>query len=73
MGRKLTTCLSGYKGISIMMWGSNMKKSLLWAVVGLVLMIASLAATKALQIGTLIQHGKAFVPPPTTVTSAACR
>ena len=50
-----------------------MKKNFLWVALGLVLVIASLAATKALQIGTLLQHGKAFVPPPTTVTSAAVK
>ena len=47
-----------------------MKKSFLFAVVGLLLVFASLAAAKALQIDALIQHGKAFVPPPATVTAA---
>ena len=47
-----------------------MKKHLFWALGGLFLITASLAATKSLQIETLIQHGKHFIPPPATVTVA---
>jgi membrane fusion protein (multidrug efflux system) len=47
-----------------------MKKHLLWVPGGLALIIIGLAATKALQIRALIKHGKSFVPPPTTVSSA---
>ncbi len=47
-----------------------MKTHRLWVTGGLILIIGSLAVTKALQIGTLIQHGKAFRPPPVTVTAA---
>jgi membrane fusion protein (multidrug efflux system) len=50
-----------------------MKKQLLWVAGGLALIILSLAATKALQIGTLIEHGKSFAPPPTTVSSAEAK
>jgi len=46
------------------------KKHLFWALGGLFLITASLAATKSLQIETLIQHGKHFIPPPATVTVA---
>lgn len=47
-----------------------MKKPFFFAVAGLLLVVASLAAAKALQIGALIDHGKAFVPPPAPVTTA---
>jgi membrane fusion protein, multidrug efflux system len=50
--------------------GSPLKKNFLWVMAGLLLIIASLAASKALQIGALIKHGKEFVPPPATVTVA---
>jgi len=45
-------------------------KPYLFVLGGLVLISASLTATKALQIGALIKHGKAFVPPPATVNAA---
>jgi membrane fusion protein (multidrug efflux system) len=41
------------------------------AVLGLVLVVALLAGVKAGQIGKMIRTGKAFVPPPEAVTSAA--
>jgi len=47
-----------------------MKKRILFAVLGLVIIIAILAGVKASQIGAMIKQGKAFVPPPETVTSA---
>jgi membrane fusion protein (multidrug efflux system) len=49
---------------------SPLKKNFLWVMAGLLLIIASLAASKALQIGALVKHGKEFVPPPATVTAA---
>lgn len=39
------------------------------AILGLVIIIAALAGTKALQIGAMVEQGKKFVPPPVTVTS----
>lgn len=47
-----------------------MKRPYFFVLTGLLLVGASLAATKALQIGTLIKHGKSFVPPPATVSAA---
>jgi len=47
-----------------------MKKRILLALAGLVILIAILAGVKALQIGSMIKQGKTFVPPPETVTSA---
>lgn len=46
-----------------------MKKRIILAILGLVIIIAILAGTKALQIGAMIKQGKKFVPPPETVTS----
>lgn len=46
-----------------------MKKSIIIAILGLVVIIGALAGTKALQIGAMIDQGKKFVPPPVTVTS----
>jgi membrane fusion protein (multidrug efflux system) len=48
----------------------TMKKRILLALAGLVILIAILAGVKALQIGSMIKQGKTFVPPPETVTSA---
>jgi membrane fusion protein (multidrug efflux system) len=47
-------------------------KTKLWivAVVGLLVVVGLLAGIKAGQIGTMIRAGKAFVPPPESVTSA---
>ena len=47
-----------------------MKKRIILATLGLVVIIAILAGVKALQIGAMIRQGKKFVPPPETVTSA---
>ncbi|HEX9079804.1 MAG TPA: efflux RND transporter periplasmic adaptor subunit [Desulfuromonadaceae bacterium] len=50
-----------------------MKKRILLAILGLIVVIAALAGIKALQIGAMISQGKKFVPPPEAVTSAAVR
>lgn len=50
-----------------------MKKRILFAILGLVIIIAILAAVKASQIGAMIKQGKQYVPPPETVTSALVR
>lgn len=50
-----------------------MKKRILLAVVGLIILVALLAGIKALQIGSMIKQGKSFVPPPETVTTAAVK
>ncbi len=50
-----------------------MKKRILLAGLGLAVIIAVLAGIKALQIRAMIEHGKHFVPPPETVTTAAAK
>ena len=50
-----------------------MKKRILIAVLGLVLVIATLAAVKAMQIRAMIEQGKKAVLPPETVTTAVAR
>jgi len=50
-----------------------MKKRILIVLLGLVVLIAVLSAIKVLQIRAMIDHGKKFVPPPETVTTAASR
>jgi membrane fusion protein (multidrug efflux system) len=50
-----------------------MKKRILFAVLGLAIVIAALAAVKALQIRAMIDQGKKAVLPPETVTTAAAR
>jgi membrane fusion protein (multidrug efflux system) len=45
-----------------------MKKRVVFAVLGVLLVAGLLAGIKALQIGTMIDQGKRFVPPPETVT-----
>ena len=47
-----------------------MKKRLLIIVIGLAVLVAVLAAVKAMQIGAMVAQGKNFAPPPETVTSA---
>ncbi len=47
-----------------------MKKRILVAIHGLVVLIAALAGIKALQIRAMIAQGKKMVPPPETVTTA---
>jgi membrane fusion protein (multidrug efflux system) len=46
------------------------KKRILLALIGLVILIAILGGIKALQIGAMVDQGKKFVPPPETVTSS---
>lgn len=48
-----------------------MKKRILFAVLGLLAVIAILAGVKILQIRTMINQGKSFVPPAEPVTTAA--
>ena len=50
-----------------------MKKRILFAILGLVIVIAILAGIKAMQIRTMIEQGKKAVPPPETVTTAVVR
>ncbi|HTY20645.1 MAG TPA: efflux RND transporter periplasmic adaptor subunit [Geobacteraceae bacterium] len=50
-----------------------MKKRIILALLGLVIVIAVLAGIKAMQIGAMIDQGKKFVPPPETVTTARVR
>jgi membrane fusion protein (multidrug efflux system) len=50
-----------------------MKKPLIFAIIGLVILIALLVAVKGLQIGAMSGQAKNFVPPPETVTSAAVK
>lgn len=45
-----------------------MKKRIVLAVLGVLIVAGLLAGIKALQIGKMIDQGKAFVPPPETVT-----
>jgi len=47
-----------------------MKKRVMFAIIGLLVVIAALAGVKAMQIHAMIDQGKKFVPPPETVTSA---
>jgi membrane fusion protein, multidrug efflux system len=48
-----------------------MKKAIIFAIIGLVVVVGLLVGIKGLQIGDMIAQGKQFVPPPETVTSAA--
>jgi membrane fusion protein (multidrug efflux system) len=50
-----------------------MKKRIIFAILGLVVLIAVLAAIKAMQIRAMVAQGKKFVPPPETVTTATIR
>lgn len=50
-----------------------MKKKVALSVVAVVLVLAALAGVKAMQIGTLIAAGKAFVPPAETVSTAVAK
>lgn len=47
-----------------------MKKRILFAILGVLIIVAVLAGIKALQIRSMIDSGKKFVPPPETVTTA---
>ncbi|MCM2264159.1 MAG: efflux RND transporter periplasmic adaptor subunit [Desulfuromonadales bacterium] len=46
-----------------------MKKRIVLAILGVLIVAGILAGIKALQIGKMIDQGKAFVPPPETVTA----
>jgi len=48
-----------------------MKKRILFAVIGVVVIIAVLAGIKIFQIRSMIEGGKKFVPPPETVNTAS--
>ncbi len=50
-----------------------MKKRILFAILGLVIVIGVLAAIKAIQIRAMIEKGKEAVLPPETVTTAVAR
>ena len=50
-----------------------MKKRILFAVLGLLIVVAVLAGVKALQIRTMVDHGKKAVLPPDTVTTVPAR
>ena len=50
-----------------------MKKRILFALLGVILIIATLAGIKALQINSMIARGKNFAPPPETVTTATIK
>jgi membrane fusion protein (multidrug efflux system) len=50
-----------------------MKKRIALAVCGVIIVAAILAGIKILQINKMIDQGKAFVPPPQTVTATAVR
>jgi membrane fusion protein, multidrug efflux system len=50
-----------------------MKKRILFASIGLIIVIAILAGIKTLQIRSMIASGKKMVPPPETVTTTAAR
>jgi len=50
-----------------------MKKKVIISIVAVVLVFATLAGIKAMQIGALIAFGKSFVPPPETVSTAVAR
>jgi membrane fusion protein (multidrug efflux system) len=47
-----------------------MKKRILLVILGLVILVAALAAVKTMQIKAMVDQGKKFVPPPETVTIA---
>lgn len=50
-----------------------MKKRILFAILGLLIVIAALAGVKFLQIRKMVEHGKTAVLPPDTVTTATAR
>jgi membrane fusion protein (multidrug efflux system) len=50
-----------------------MRKRILFAVLGVLAVIAVLGGIKFLQIRTMVEHGKKAVPPPDTVTSVTAR
>jgi len=50
-----------------------MKKRILFAILGVAIVIAALAAVKTFQIRAMVEHGKKAVLPPETVTTASAR
>ena len=50
-----------------------MKKTIVFAIIGLTIIVAVLAAVKVLQFRAMDEAGKKAVPPPETVTTAAVR
>jgi membrane fusion protein (multidrug efflux system) len=50
-----------------------MKKRIVFAILGLVIIIGLLVGVKTMQIRAMIDQGKKFVPPPETVTTATVR
>src|SRR5512141_1135002 len=50
-----------------------MKKRILFAILGLLIVIGVLAGVKAMQIRTMVDHGKKAVLPPETVTTVTAR
>ena len=50
-----------------------MKKRILFAILGLLIVIGVLAGVKTLQIRAMIDHGKKAVPPTDTITTAVAR
>lgn len=50
-----------------------MKKRIIFAAIGVILVVAALAGIKTLQIRSMIASGKKFVPPPETVTTTTAR
>ena len=50
-----------------------MKKPVILATLGLIVIVGALAGTKALQIRAMVSQGKQFVPPPEVVTSTSVR
>ena len=50
-----------------------MKKRIIFAILGLIVLIGALGGIKVLQIGRMIAQGKQFAPPPETVTTAVAQ
>jgi membrane fusion protein (multidrug efflux system) len=50
-----------------------MKKRIFFAIMGVIVIVAVLGGIKALQIRSMIESGKKFVPPPETVTTTAVK
>lgn len=50
-----------------------MKKRIFITVLGLIVMVVVLVGIKGLQIGSMMAHGKQFVPPPEIVTTATVK
>ncbi len=50
---------------------THMKKTVIFSIVGIIVLIGVLGGVKGLQINRMIAQGKQYVPPPETVTTAA--